>query len=286
MIPGRDDLGISTAALPLLRDLIHERAGLLYTDDRLDLLLDRLVPLVLEAGFNALLDYYYLLKYDPKAEVEWPRLMDALAVPESYFWREIDQLRAVVSSVVPTLLQRFKSQPLRIWSIPCAGGEEPLTVAMLLNEAGWFERAAIEVHGSDASPAAIARARAGVYRDRAFRSLPANLQNRYFQPTADGWRVAPELHARVTSWTVQNLIGLNQLNPLTASPVILCRNVFIYFSPASVRQVVDHFASRMPAPAYLCVGASESLLTLTTRFQLEEIAGAFIYVKPGPDENA
>ncbi len=67
--------------------------------------------------------------------------------------------------------------------------------------------------------------------------------------------------------------------PLARAPVIFCRNVFIYFSPDGVRDVVTRFADLMPAPAYLCVGASESLLRATTRFTLEEIGGAFVYVK-------
>ena len=62
-----------------------------YDDGRLDILRDRLVPLAIERGFDSLLDYYYLLKYDAAADGEWPRVMDALSVQETYFWREADQ---------------------------------------------------------------------------------------------------------------------------------------------------------------------------------------------------
>ena len=62
-------------------------------------------------------------------------------------------------------------------------------------------------------------------------------------------------------------------------PGDLCRNAFIYFSAAAVRKTVDIFASRMPRPGYLCVGASESLLNITTAFSLQEIDGAFVYAK-------
>jgi chemotaxis protein methyltransferase CheR len=63
------------------------------------------------------------------------------------------------------------------------------------------------------------------------------------------------------------------------SPVIFCRNAFIYFSAESVKQVVERFADRMPVPGYLFVGASESLLRITDRFVLHELDGAFAYVK-------
>jgi chemotaxis protein methyltransferase CheR len=65
-------------------------------------------------------------------------------------------------------------------------------------------------------------------------------------------------------------------------PIIFCRNLFIYFSEAGVRQVVEQFARLMPCPAYLCVAAAESLLRVTTAFELEEIGGAFVYVKTAP----
>jgi len=67
-------------------------------------------------------------------------------------------------------------------------------------------------------------------------------------------------------------------------PVIVCRNVFIYFSPAAIERVAAMFARAMPPRAYLCVGASESLLKLRTRFDLEEIGGAFVYVKDDRDD--
>jgi chemotaxis protein methyltransferase CheR len=272
-----DNLGVSLTALPLLRDLIHDRTGLFYGADRTDILADRVLPRVLDQGFTSVLDYFYLLKYDPKAESEWPVLMDALSVPETYFWREIDQLQAIVEHVVPELARRHS--PLRIWSVPCATGEEPLTMAMLLEDAGWFDRVPIEIHASDASPAAIARAREGLYRERAFRSLPSWARERYFTPVGDHYRVAPALKNRIDSWSVVNLRSPEETRPYESSPIILCRNVFIYFSAAAARDVVERFAAAMPDPAYLCVAAAESLLTLTTRFELKTIGDAFIYVK-------
>ena len=63
-------------------------------------------------------------------------------------------------------------------------------------------------------------------------------------------------------------------------PIVLCRNLFIYFSDAAIRRTVEFFARTMPTPAHLCVGVSESLLNHTRDFELTEIGGAFMYVKP------
>ena len=65
-----DSLGIPRASTRLLRDVIHERLGLYFGDDRLDQLADRLAPLLVQRGFGSLLDYYYLLKYDAEADAD------------------------------------------------------------------------------------------------------------------------------------------------------------------------------------------------------------------------
>jgi chemotaxis protein methyltransferase CheR len=183
----------------------------------------------------------------------------------------------------PELVRR-NAGVVRIWSAPCATGEEPISIAIALQEAGWFDRVPIEIHGSDASAAAIGKARAGRYRQRSMRALPPALAEKYF--TSDGGTFAPrpDLARRITSWSVVNLLSPDEVAPYAQFPIVFCRNAFIYFSPRSIKRVVDQLAGRMPSPGYLCVGASESLLNLTSAFSLEEIDRAFVYVKRSPDE--
>lgn len=279
-----EKLGQRSAAVLLLRDLVHERTGLHYDNGRCDTLADRLAPLVVARGFGSFLDYYYFLKYDPAAEAEWVPVLDALSVTETYFWREIDQLRAVAEVIVPHLLRQ--KDVVRIWCVPCATGEEPLTLAMLLDQKGLFERASIEIHASDASEAALTKARQGLYRERSFRALPRHLHDQYFTAEDGRWRVASRLHQRVRSWDRVNLMDAADVRRRARVDVILCRNVFIYFSEAGVRHVVNTFAEVMNRPGYLCVGAAESLLRLTTQFELQQIADAFVYVKGTHGERA
>lgn len=280
MNPHLEELGLPRTGVPLLRDLIHERTGLYYDDSRIDMLCERLAPLVIDRGFRSYLDLYYLLRYEG-GEDEWSRVMDVLSVPETYFWREVDQIRAVVSHLVPEIVRMHPGVPLRIWSAPCASGEEPLTIAILLQEAGWFDRHPIEIHGSDASGAAIARAQAGLYRERSFRTTPPAMREKYFAPCSPGhWQPTTLLRSRVRSYSVVNLMDAEAAGTYATSPIIFCRNAFIYFSVDAIRRVVATLAARMPHPGFLCVGASESLLNVTTAFRLEELDGAFVYVKP------
>ena len=275
-----ETLGVPPTGLPVLQDLVHERTGLFFDNGRTDLFAERIAPLVVDRGFRSFLDFYYLLKYDePAAKEPWRQVLDALSVPETYFWREIDQIKAVVCRLVPELVKHTTT--LRIWSAPCATGEEPLTIAMALSEAGWFDRASIEVHGSDGSPAAIARARAGRYRHRSLRALPPDLVEKYFVADGDAFVPVATLARRISSWSVVNLMDTDDIAPFARSPIVFCRNAFIYFSPRAVKRVADNFAAVMPVPGYLCLGASESLLNITTAFELVEVDGAFVYAKRG-----
>lgn len=270
-----DSLGLLPGAVSLVRDLVHERTGLFYDNSRLPQMADRLAPLVANRGFDSFLDYYYLLKYDAASADEWRRVMDALSVPETYFWREQDQLQAVVDVIIPSLARQL-ARPLRVWSVPCASGEEPLTLAMMLEQRGALEQ--VEIEGSDASPAALATAAAGLYRERAFRSMPIQIRARYFTAEGSRWRIDPAIAGRVT-WSLVNLLDTPEVERRARADVIICRNVFIYFSESAIRSVVENFARAMPPRAYLCVGAAESLLRLTDRFDLEQIGDAFVYAK-------
>lgn len=272
------NLALPEGATSLIQTLIRERTGMHFDNGKRDILLDKLSPLVIERGFGSYLDYYYLLKYDPAADVEWQNVMNALSVQETYFWREFDQVRALVQTLVPQWHARNAGSTLRIWSAACATGEEPLTIAIALNEAGWFERAPIEIVATDASSKAIDRAVRGVYRERAFRNLPAALRDRYFERDGSDWRVSSDIHSRV-KWGLANLMEEDQISPLADANFIFCRNVFIYFSESAIGRVVRSFSRHIRPPGYLFVGAAESLIRLTTDFTLTEIDDAFVYVK-------
>ena len=278
MLSRSQNLALPEGTTSLIQSLINERTGMYFDNGKSDILIDKLSPLVIERGFTSYLDYYYLLKYDAAAKPEWLKVMNALSVQETYFWREFDQVRALVQTLLPQRYARDSKSTIRIWSAACATGEEPLTIAIALNEAGWFQRASIEIVASDASSKAIDRAVAGVYRERSFRNLPASLRARYFQPDGSCWRVRSDIHSRI-KWGLANLMDVDQIAPFADADFIFCRNVFIYFSESAIGRVVRNFARFIRPPGYLFVGAAESLLRISTDFTLTEIDDAFVYVK-------
>ena len=135
------------------------------------------------------------------------------------------------------------------------------------------------MYASDASASAIAKAKAGLYRERSFRNLPLHLQSKYFWEKANNqWQIIPEIHHRI-EWSIANLVIENEIQYLASANIIFCRNVFIYFDHDAIRKTINIFHKNMLKPGYLCIAASESLLRLTNKFELQEINGAFIYVK-------
>src|SRR5579871_1502855 len=142
-------IGIPDSVPRLLRDLVHDTTGIFFETDKVDLMLEKIEPRVRERGCRSFLDYFYILKYDADNGEEWRRLIEAFSVQETYFWREYDQIAALVDHIVPEWF-KGSTKPLRIWSAACASGEEPYSIAMALKEAGW-DHLPIEILASDAN---------------------------------------------------------------------------------------------------------------------------------------
>ena len=259
----------------LLRDLIHGRTGLFFEDERMDLLIDKLQPAAAKRGFDSFLDYYYALKDNEHGE--WDNAWEALSVQETYFWREMSQINALVDEVIPAWFRKEIFLPFRIWSAACATGEEPYTIAIALVEAG-LGHFPIEITGSDASPSALEKARQGIYREKSFRSLPNELREKYFEQMPGGAKLCAGIRQRV-HFSRANLQEQSDVAALARVNAIFCRNVFIYFSRHAIRQTVAMIATKMPPGGHLFVGASESLLRLTTDFELKENGGALVYIR-------
>jgi len=273
---GSPEIPISPGVPALLRDLLHERTGIYFEAGQFDMMLDKLKERVLAHRCLSYLDYFYILKYAEHGPDEWLRIVDAFSVQETYFWREMAQIRAFVEVVVPAWFAS-RSAPLRIWSAACATGEEPSTLAIALREAGWGEHP-ITISASDASEAALAKAKNGVYRERSFRALPPDLREKYFTAGPDGSHLRRDLLLPI-SYSRANLVVPLEIASLAVAEVIFCRNVFIYFSADAIRRTVASFAAGMAAGGHLFVGASESLIKLTNQFEITEMRDAFVYVR-------
>jgi chemotaxis protein methyltransferase CheR len=265
-------LPLSPQVFAILSGLVEERAGLHYRPDDLDLLRDKVSLRAEQAGFGSLLDYYYFLRYDAAGSAELDTLVEALVVHETYFFREADQLRVLCQSLLQPALAG--PGPVRIWCAACATGEEPFTLAMLLDEVGLLQRARIVA--TDVSARALERARRGQFGARSMRALPAGVEGRWLRREGGSIKVEPRL-AESIEWRQLNLIDGAAVAAMGLFHAVLARNVLIYFSDDTVRRVVAQLADALIPGGLLLVGASESLLRYGTVLSCEEHGGAFFY---------
>ena len=266
-------LTLSPSVFAILRGLVEERAGLHYGPDDRELFAEKVSARAIDEGFDSLLDYYYFLRYDPAGDAELERLVEALVVNETYFFREREQLQWLVDHLlVPRC--RAGRRP-RLWSAACATGEEPMTVAMLLAERGCEGQ--VDIVATDISQRALDRARAGIFSARSLRhTARPELAARFLEEHEGRLRLTSALTARV-DWRRCNLTRPDEVRALGRFDVIMCRNVLIYFSDETTERVIDTLTAQLDDDGVLLVGVSESLLRFGTAVTCEEHGGIFYY---------
>jgi chemotaxis protein methyltransferase CheR len=269
-------LPLSSQVFAIMTSLIEQHSGIHYAPRDLEMLADKLSRRAVEQEFESLLDYYYYLRYDPGGPEELAKLVEALVVHETYFFRESDALEALIGSVLRGPLS--KGHRMRVWSAACATGEEPLTLAMLLDREGLLDR--VDIVASDISRRARDRARQGTFAGRSLRAMPPAMRAAYTTDEGGGaLKVRGDLRDRIT-WRQVNLVDHDAVCELGPFDAILCRNALIYFGDESVRRVVAHLSDALRPGGVVLVGTSESLLRFGV-FECEERGGAFFYRKPG-----
>jgi chemotaxis protein methyltransferase CheR len=262
-----------------LREQIYKRTGMFFADSSKYLLQKRLSPRARELNFESFQKYFYFLQYDPRSETEYDQIFDLITTNETYFFREPAQLAAFVEEIVPELLSRKAFKKIRIWSAGCSSGEEPYSIAMLLDEARLYDKATFEIFASDLNQAVLAKARKGHYRESSFRSTTPQTRDRYFKKDPDGsWHISDAIRNRV-SFGRLNIYDEARVSLLGHLDVIFCRNVIIYFDDMSKRAVVNTFYNRLVDGGYLLLGHSESLISLSTQFKLKHLKNDMVYQK-------
>ncbi|WP_052711620.1 CheR family methyltransferase [Elstera litoralis] len=194
----------------------------------------------------------------PESDPVWQRLIEAMLVHETFFYRHNDQLSVVARYVLPALRQRAGGMPLQLWCAGCATGEEAYTLAFLLRDSG----CAGKILASDLSAESVAEAVAGKYSWKpglnSFRALPEAAW-RYFEALpgeANRWRVVPEVRAQITFQT-HNL--MRPLTPALTADLISCRNTLIYFSDESRRHAEATLVAASKPGTVLLLGPAERL---------------------------
>ena len=263
---------LSPQVFTILGTIIEERAGLQYRIEDLELLREKVLPRAQEKGFDSLLDYYYFLRYDALGGAELDVLIETLVVHETYFFRESDQLQALVQEIIAPAVKEGRT--LRIWCAACSTGEEAITLRILLARAGLLDK--VQVLASDISHRALGRARLGEYAANSMRAVPEDVPGPWLTRRDKRVEVSAALRETI-DWRCVNLTDPLAVRALGKFDHILCRNVLIYFGDQTVRRVVASLTEALLPGGLLLIGASESLLRYGTSLSCEERGGAFFY---------
>jgi len=215
-------------------------------------------------------------------QAERQALIDALVVPETWFFRE----REAFAALARLGAKRLAAQPgevLRVLSAPCSSGEEPYSAAMALLDAGLaHEQFAIDA--IDISAQSIAAAALGTYGRNAFRGDGLAFRERYFEPTPDGWRIAATVRRAVT-FERANLFEWLAPHPVRYD-FIFCRNVLIYFDRAAQDRAIGLLRARLADGGMMFVGPAETGLMMRHEMVSASIPLAFGFRAPGAEAKA
>ena len=212
-------------------------------------------------------------------------LASHLTVGETYFFREQRTFDALEQHILPDLLRarRGGEQGLRIWSAGCCTGEEPYSVAMLLDRLlSDAEASSVTLLATDINPRFLRKAAEGAYGKWSFRDAPAAILERYFSKRADG---RFELHRRLRRKVTFSYLNLaddtypSLLNNTGAMDLILCRNVLMYFTAERAEKVVVNFHRSLVDGGWLIVSPTEISHTLFSSFAAVQFPGIVLYRK-------
>ncbi len=273
------DLVMTNEQFDYFRQLANTHAGIALADHKKLMVKRRVSKRVRALGMRSLEEYRDLL-CSPAGALEVPRFVNALTTNKTSFFREDHHFSHLRDIAIPALLSRSgydRVQRLRIWSAGCSSGQEPYSIAMIVDRTvGRKEHVDARILATDIDTDIIDYASRGVYSQHEALDVPVALRRRYLAATdrtREWYVVAPELRHRV-AFKPLNLHGPWPMR--SAFDAIFCRNVVIYFSKEDQRILFDRFADVLNPGGYLYIGHSESLYQITDRFRL---IGQNIYQK-------
>ena len=250
-----------------LADFIKYNYGIYLKDEKRSLLTGRLNNLLIQKKFGSFSEYIDYIVYDSTGEATI-ELIDKITTNHTYFMREADHFYYFRDKVLPYLVNVVRDKDLRIWSAGCSTGEEPYTLAMIMND--FFGQKKMmwdtKLLATDISDKVLKTAKNGIYTKNAIDSLPALWRLNHFKII--------DKENYVLSDNIKNEVIFRKFNliddyfPFKRDfHVIFCRNVMIYFDEDTKYKLLDQFYNKMENGSFLFIGHSESINRDMSKFK-------------------
>jgi chemotaxis protein methyltransferase CheR len=245
-----------------LRTFLKARSGLALTPEKRYLIESRLGPVCRQYDLDNLGALVAALREGRDPDLE-RAVIEAMTTNETFFFRDKSPFDLFRDVLLPRYLAaRASTRRLRIWCAASSTGQEPYSLAMLLDEAaprlaGWQ----VDILATDLSTEVIEKAKAGLYTQfEVQRGLPIQLLVKHFTQVADQWQISPKIRGMVNFRPI-NLI--RDFGPLGTFDIIYCRNVLIYFDGPTKTDVLKRLGAALAPDGALLLGAAETVLGLT-----------------------
>ena len=228
-----------------------------------------------EKKIDSVKTYFSTISTDKE---ELKGFLDSITTNLTRFFRNQPHFDALEKHVIPELINNIKKgspgSTIRIWSAGCSTGEEPYTIAMLLNEklpSPWK----FEILASDISLKCLMTAKEGFYNDSKIVGIPDNYLAKYFDKVDGGYKVRSTIQSKIKF----DYHNLKNDSGQRGFDIVFCRNVIIYFDEAAQTTVINHFWDAMTPKSFLFIGHSESLFGMDTKFEFLKTEWATLYRK-------
>ncbi len=269
---------ISPADYLAFKEFLENACGILLGDNKQYLVKSRLRKIMAEHEFRDMGQLVQRLRQERHGKLR-ETVIDAMTTNETLWFRDIHPFRILEEKLLPELADEKNPQPIRIWSAACSTGQEPYSIAMVVDE---FQRKRpgrlrrpIEIIATDISKPVVDAARKGEYEMLALgRGLSAERQKAFFNKQPSGsWEIKPHIKKMVT-FREHNLLERFNMGKFD---LVFCRNVLIYFSGDLKRDILIRTHGVLKKGGYLILGASESLNGLNDYYEMVQCRPGIIY---------
>lgn len=272
----RSHRSASRSELARFQRTISRRLGLSVDESR-EAYVGEVLQRRAEAASVPCAEYLDSLESEQGRSDELRELAAELTIGETYFFRHVEQFHALSFAVLPFCAEpRPATVPLRLLSAGCSSGEEPYTLAILLQAFAEQTGRRFEVYGLDVNPRALERARRGRYSSWALRETAADVAARWFTEEGRDFVLKDVVRSAVT-FVEGNLVEPSDLLRPNFFDVIFCRNVLMYFPPDRIRATVARLREALTPSGFLFLGHAETLRGISRDFHLRHTHGTFYY---------
>jgi chemotaxis protein methyltransferase CheR len=265
--------------IEIIRRIVQARSGLVINPDKTYRVETCLAPVARREGFADISEMIRDIQAKRDNDLMWT-VTEALANTETSFFRDRAPFQQFREDILPELAMARDGAPIRIWSAACSTGQEPYSLAMMVDdEASKYPGLKIELFGSDLSERCLEKAQSGLYTQfEVQRGLPIRLLVRHFEKNEETWSLNPRIRQSVR-WRRVNLLA--DLTGLGQFDVIFCRNVISGFDREVGRRVLDQLAAALPEDGRLILGIEETASDYTDA--LRPISGRRGLYAPNPE---